>query len=68
MNIYGERKNAPKRGVETSIGTLSFTAAYMASVECAEAINIILKNDSPLRNNLLFTDLSDYSVERIQIN
>ena len=67
-NIYGERKNAPKRGIETSIGTLSFTAAYMAAVQCAEAVNIILKNDSPLKNALLFTDLSDYSVERIQTN
>ena len=65
-NFYGDRKNAQKRGVETSIGTLSFTAAYLAAVECAEALNIILKNDSPLRNHLLFTDLSDYSVERIQ--
>ena len=64
--FYGQRENAPKRGVEASIGTLSFTAAYMASIECAEAINIILKNNSPLRNSLLFTDLSDYSVERIQ--
>lgn len=67
-NFYGDRKNAKKRGVETSIGTLSFTAAYMAAVECAEAVNIILKNDSPLRNNLLFTDLSDYSIERIQMS
>lgn len=65
-NFYGKQKSAPKKGVETSIGTLSFTAAYMAAVECAEAVNIILKNDSPLRNNLLFTDLSDYSVECIQ--
>ncbi len=64
--LYGERDKAPKRGVEASTGTLSFTAAYMASIECAEAINIILKNDSSLRNSLLFTDLSDYSVERIQ--
>lgn len=64
--FYGEQEKAPKRGVEVSIGTLSFTAAYMASIECAEAINIILKNDSPLRNSLLFADLSDYSVERIQ--
>lgn len=66
--FYGARESAPKRGVEASTGTLSFTAAYMASVECAEAINIILKIDSPLRNRLLFIDLSDYSVERIQTN
>lgn len=65
-NFYGEQKDAPKRGVETSIGTLSYTAAYMAAIECAEAINIILKKNLPLRNCLLFADLSDYSVERIQ--
>ena len=64
-NIYGEPKNVPKRGVEKSLGTLPYTAAYMAAIECAEAVNIILKNDSQLRNVLLFTDLSDYSIERI---
>ena len=67
-NIYGEQKNAPKRGVEASIGTLPFTAAYMAAIECAEAVNIILKNDSSLRNLLLFTDLSDYGIERIPMS
>ena len=64
--LYGKQQNAPERGVETSIGTLAFTASYMASIECAEAVNLILKKDSPLRNSLLFTDLSDYSVEYIK--
>ena len=66
--LYGDQENAPQRGVETSIGTLSFTASYMASIECAEAVNLILKADSPLRNGLLFTDLSDYSVEHIKMS
>ena len=66
VRLYGTAENAPKRGVESSLGTLAFTASYMASIEATEAINLILKNDSPLRNGLLFTDLSDYSIEHIK--
>lgn len=66
IHLYGRAEDAPKRGVESSLGTLPFTASYMASIECAEAVNLILKNDSPLRNGLLFADLSDYSNEHIK--
>lgn len=67
-NLYGEEKKAPERGVEAGLGTLGFAAAYMASIECAEAIKLILGKESPLQGGLLFSDLSDYSLERVQIS
>ncbi|WP_169309143.1 HesA/MoeB/ThiF family protein [Desulforhopalus sp. IMCC35007] len=64
--VYGDPEKAPQRGVEASLGTLAYTAAFMASIECAEVVNIILGKKSCLRGNLLFADLSDYSVQHIR--
>lgn len=64
--LYGEEDKAPEKGVEASLGTLGYAAAHMSAIECAEAINIILGLDSPLQPGLLFSDLSDYSLEKIQ--
>jgi molybdopterin/thiamine biosynthesis adenylyltransferase len=64
--LYGNPQKAPQRGVEASLGTLAFTAAFMASVECAEAVNLIIGKKSCLTGNLLFADLSDYSVEHVE--
>lgn len=66
VNLYGKEGDAPKRGVESGLGTLGFTASHMASIECAEIVNLILGAESPLRNGLLFSDLSDYSVEHLK--
>ncbi|MFT5701358.1 MAG: molybdopterin/thiamine biosynthesis adenylyltransferase [Desulforhopalus sp.] len=66
VNLYGSAENAPIRGVESSLGTLPFTASFMASIECAEAVNLILNKDSILRNGFLFSDLGDYSIEHIK--
>jgi molybdopterin/thiamine biosynthesis adenylyltransferase len=66
--LYGKENDAPKRGVEAGLGTLVFTASHMASIECAETVNIILGRKSSLTHTLLFSDLSDYSVERIQLS
>lgn len=65
-NLYGQESEAPQRGVEAGLGTLGFTAAYMASIECAEVVNLVLGLKSPLQAGLLFSDLSDYTVEKIQ--
>lgn len=66
LNLYGSAENAPDKGVESSLGTLAFTAAHMAALQCAEAVNLILKKESLLRNGFLFNDLSDYSSEHIK--
>jgi molybdopterin/thiamine biosynthesis adenylyltransferase len=64
--IYGDPEKAPQRGVEASLGTLAFTTTFMASIECAEVVNLIIGKKSCLRGNLLFADLSDYSVQHIK--
>lgn len=66
--IYGKRDKVPERGVEASLGTLPFTAVHMASIECAEAINLLLGKESTLRNKLFFTDICDHSGEMIELS
>lgn len=61
--IYGEPGKAPARGVEASMGTLPFAAMYMAAVECAEAVTILLGKPAELRDRLFFADVSDHTTE-----
>lgn len=53
-DIYGDNASS---GVEKGLGTLSFTAAFAASMQAAEAIKIILGKDSRLRSQLCMFDL-----------
>jgi len=61
--IYGAPEKARKKGVEASVGTLSFGAVYMAAVECAEAVTILLGNPSELRNRLFLAEVADHTTE-----
>jgi molybdopterin/thiamine biosynthesis adenylyltransferase len=61
--IYGEPGRAPARGVEASMGTLPFAAMYMAAVECAEAVTILLGKQGELCDRLFFADVSDHTTE-----
>lgn len=61
--IYGQPGKAPSRGVEASMGTLPFAAVYMAAVECAEAVTVLLGKPAELRNRLFFADVSDHTTE-----
>lgn len=63
--IYGKKEKAPERGIEASMGTLPFAAIHMASIQCAEAVNLLLGKESSLRNKLLFTDVADHNQELI---
>lgn len=66
-SIYGKRNRAPKKGVETSMGTLPYTAIHMAAIEAAEAVNVLLGNSSQLRNSILLTDVADHSHEIVDM-
>ncbi len=66
QSIYGNQESAPKRGIEASMGTLPFAALYMASVECAEVVGLLLGKESDLRHSLLLTDIADHSSEVVQ--
>ena len=63
--IYGDPKKAPSKGVEATIGTLSFAAVYMASVECAEVVTILLRKPSELRKKLFLADISSHTSELV---
>lgn len=63
QRIYGTPDKAPARGVEASMGTLPFAAMYMAAVECAGAVTVLLQKQSELRNRLFFAEVSDHTTE-----
>jgi len=65
--IYGSSKRAPVKGVEASIGTLSFTAVYTAAVECAEAVTILLGNSPELQNKLFLADVREHTSELVDL-
>lgn len=66
--IYGREQDAPRRGVEKSLGTLPYTAVTMAAIECAEVISYLTGRPPVLRNRLLLTDLSEYSIEHLSFS
>ena len=66
--IYGEKKSVPAKGVEGSLGTLPYAAVTMASIECAVVVSCLTGKESPLRNSLLFLDLSDFGLERLRFS
>jgi len=55
--VYGPADAAPEKGAEVHLGTLGFTAALMASLECAEVIKILTGKGEVVRNRLLVMDL-----------
>ncbi|MEW6260649.1 MAG: HesA/MoeB/ThiF family protein [Thermodesulfobacteriota bacterium] len=55
--VYGPVDTAPEKGAEVHLGTLGFTAALMASLECAEVIKILTGKGEVVRNRLLVMDL-----------
>jgi len=65
--IYGKAENRPDKGAEISLGALSHCVSLMAALECSEAIKILLKKGSLLRNKLLVVDLDGNSFETMQL-
>ena len=63
--VYGEPRKAAPKGIETRLGTLPYTAAFMAAVECAEVVEILCKQSSSLQNTLLLADIGDKSMEKM---
>jgi molybdopterin-synthase adenylyltransferase len=61
--IYGEPQNAPLKGAETALGTVPHAVTFLAALECAEVVKVILKKGSLLRHKLLVADLMDGIVD-----
>ncbi|MCF8069956.1 MAG: HesA/MoeB/ThiF family protein [Desulfobacterales bacterium] len=61
--IYGNRRNVPHKGAETSLGCLPHTVTTIAAIECSEVFKVLLKNGAILKNQLLVVDLMDNMIE-----
>jgi molybdopterin/thiamine biosynthesis adenylyltransferase len=61
--VYGEPENLPLKGAETALGTVPYSVAFLASLECAEVAKILLGRGRPLRDKLLVADLTEGIVE-----
>lgn len=67
-NIYGPPNQLEMtKGAETRLGCLAPGVNLIASLECAEVLNVLLKKDKNLRNRLLMVDLTDYTFESLQL-
>lgn len=66
--IYGEVEKAAERGVESMLGNLAPTVTYMAGLQCAEAMKILLKKPGVLRNRLLLVDLEHYTLDTMVLS
>lgn len=55
--------DSTKPGIEKEQGTLSFTAAVIASLQAAEVIKLLLRRESGLRGEICMVDLLDLSIE-----
>jgi len=65
--VYGNPGEAPDKGAETKLGTVSAAVTLIAALQCSEAIKILLGQKSTLQNRLLLMDMSDNSFETISL-
>ncbi len=65
--IYGEPERLPQKGAETSLGCLPQAVTIMAALETSEVIKILLKKGNVLRNRLLIVDLTDHTMEVLDL-
>lgn len=65
--IYGKQEKIEPKGVEKSLGTLPFAAAYMAAVESAEVMNILLGKPAELRHRLFLAEINEHTSELLEL-
>ena len=68
QKVYRGSENAPQRGVEDIQGTMAYTAAAMASVQCALAVSILSGKGSRLEGRLLLADFEEYSMMQMDFD
>lgn len=66
--IYKDPETAADKGVEKTLGTLSYAAVATAALECAEVVSLAIGRPAALRNRMLITDLIDHSTEIISFD
>ena len=62
-SLYGDTEDTPERGVETALGNIAPTVNMVASLQCTEAVKVILDRPGQLRKRLLLLDLADNSFD-----
>ena len=68
-NIYGTVDSlSPPKGEETRMGCLAPAVNLIAALESNEALNVLLAKNNTLQNRLLVVDLTDYSIETLQLS
>lgn len=55
------------RGAEAHLGCLATAVNLVASLECAEAVKVLLGKGNTLKNSLLVVDLTDYTFETLSL-
>lgn len=65
--LYGDLSAAPERGAETTLGNLPFAVTALASLECSEAVKVLLGNRPTLRGRLLVFDLAEPVFEVVDL-
>ncbi|MDJ0621528.1 MAG: HesA/MoeB/ThiF family protein [Desulfocapsaceae bacterium] len=63
--IYGDPEKAAQKGIETRLGTLPYTAIFMAALECAEVVAVLCQKTSSLQDRILITNIADKSMDVI---
>jgi molybdopterin/thiamine biosynthesis adenylyltransferase len=65
--LYGDLSAAADRGAETTLGNLPFAVTMLASLECSEAVKILLGRPQTLHGRLLIFDLTDLTFDIVQL-
>ena len=68
-SIYGTPEQLDiSKGAETRLGCLAPAVNLVASIECAEAVKVLLNKSGTLKNSLLSIDLTDYTFETFRLS
>jgi len=65
--IYGQKERADNRGVEQTLGNLSFCAVFAASVQTSQVLKVLLQRGNILRNKLFVADLMNDSFDILDL-
>ncbi len=65
--VYGDRSSTRADGVEQEMGTLPYTAMFVAAIETSEAVKVLLNRGELLRNRLLIVDLMALSFDTVEL-
>lgn len=65
--LHGDLASAADRGAEMTLGNLPFAVNLLASLECSEAVKILLGRRITLRGRLLIFDLTDLTFDTVQL-